>query len=80
VIEKQRERLIPGFADVRRAALAAGALGCSIAGAGPTLFAWALEPQAARVLAGMRAPFEERAIGVDAWVIDMNCPGARVVP
>jgi homoserine kinase len=80
VIEKQRERLIPGFADVRRAALEAGALGCSIAGAGPTLFAWALESQAARVLAAMRAPLEQRSIGLDAWVIDMNSPGARVLP
>jgi homoserine kinase len=40
VIEPQRAALIPGFADVRRAALSAGALGCSISGAGPTTFAW----------------------------------------
>ena len=72
VIEKQRQALIPGFADVRRAALEAGALGCSIAGAGPTLFAWALESHAARVLAAMRAPLERRSIGLDAWVIDIE--------
>ena len=32
VIEPQRAALIPGFGEVRRAALAAGALGCSISG------------------------------------------------
>jgi homoserine kinase len=80
VIEKQRQTLIPGFADVRRAALEAGALGCSIAGAGPALFAWALESRAASVLAAMRAPLEQRSIGLDAWVIDMKSPGARVLP
>ncbi len=41
VIEPQRQVLIPGFAEVKQAALAAGALGCSISGAGPTVFAWA---------------------------------------
>src|SRR5207237_7275736 len=43
VIEPQRQALIPGFQDVRRAAMEAGALGCSISGAGPTTFAWARE-------------------------------------
>lgn len=79
VIEKQRQALIPGFADVRQGALEAGALGCSIAGAGPTLFAWAMEGHAQAVLAAMRRPLEHRSIGVDAWVIDINSPGARLV-
>jgi homoserine kinase len=79
VIEKQRQALIPGFAQVRRDALAAGALGCSISGAGPALFAWAQEARAAAVLAAMRLPFEQLAIGVDAWVVDIDSPGARVV-
>ncbi len=39
VIEPVRAKLIPGFADVKRAALEAGAHGCSISGAGPALFA-----------------------------------------
>lgn len=39
VIEPVRARLIPGFYEVKRAALASGALGCSISGAGSTLFA-----------------------------------------
>ena len=79
VIEKQRQALIPGFADVRRAALDAGALGCSISGAGPALFAWAQAEHAESVLAAMQAPLERLSIGSDAWVIDVDSPGARVI-
>lgn len=79
VIEKQRQAMIPGFLDVRRAALDAGAHGCSISGAGPALFAWAQVERTAQVLAAMRVPFERLSIGVDAWVVDIDSPGARVV-
>jgi homoserine kinase len=79
VIEPQRQALIPGFAAVRAAALAAGALGCSISGAGPTLFAWALETQAQAVLAAMRAPLVAGGAGVDEWIVDLHRDGARVV-
>ena len=79
VIEKQRQTLIPGFAEVRRAAMAQGALGCSISGAGPTVFAWALEHQAAAVLAGMRAEFARLNVPIDEWIIEINSPGARIV-
>jgi hypothetical protein len=52
VIERQRAALIPGFGEVRRAALSAGAIGCSISGAGPTVFAWCLEQHAQRGACG----------------------------
>ena len=39
VIEPVRAELIPGFKDVKKAALDADADGCSISGAGPSLFA-----------------------------------------
>ncbi|MGC8517269.1 MAG: homoserine kinase [Steroidobacteraceae bacterium] len=79
VIEPQRQALIPGFAAVRAAAMAAGALGCSISGAGPTLFAWALETQAQGVLAAMRAPLTATGAEVDEWIVDLHREGARVV-
>jgi len=54
--EPKRAPLIPRFAEVKRAALDAGALGASISGAGPTIFALAAdEGQGARVLDAMRA-------------------------
>ena len=39
VVEPARAKLIPGFDDVKKAALKSGALGCSISGGGPTVFA-----------------------------------------
>jgi homoserine kinase len=79
VIEPQRQALIPGFADVRRAAMASGALGCSISGAGPTVFAWALEHQADQVLSAMRVEFGRHQVPIDEWIIEINSPGARII-
>ena len=39
IIEPQRAVMIPGFYEVKEAAMAEGALGCSISGAGPSVFA-----------------------------------------
>jgi homoserine kinase len=79
VIEPQRQVLIPGFAAVKQAALDAGALGCSISGAGPTVFAWAEEGDAERVRAGMVAAFRAAGLDSDSWVSTIDRQGARVV-
>ena len=39
IIEPVRSILIPEFRDVKQAAISNGALGCSISGAGPSMFA-----------------------------------------
>ncbi len=39
IIEPQRAAMIPGFYDVQEAAMLEGALGCSISGGGPSVFA-----------------------------------------
>jgi homoserine kinase len=39
IIEPQRKQLIKGFDDVKAVAMSRGALGCSISGAGPSMFA-----------------------------------------
>jgi homoserine kinase len=79
VIEPQRQALIPGFAEVRSASMGAGALGCSISGAGPTIFAWAQEANAKDVLAAMQGEFGRRSIETDQWIVDVQAEGARVV-
>ena len=79
VIEPQRQALIPGFADVRRGAMEAGALGCSISGAGPSMFAWAPEASAAAVLAAMQSAFGRHALATDAWVVAVQSSGARLI-
>lgn len=57
--EPRRAPLIPKFDDVKRAALDTGALGCSISGSGPTLFAVAPDSNTARACATAM----ERAFG-----------------
>lgn len=79
VIEPQRQALIPGFPDVRRAAMDAGALGCSISGAGPAMFAWALEVHAEAVRSAMRTELARRQVPIDDWIIPIGTEGARIV-
>jgi len=79
IIEPQRQVLIPGFRAVKQAALDAHALGCSISGAGPTVFAWAEEQDAERVREGMVAAFEALDLDTDSWVSTIDRQGARVV-
>lgn len=77
LIEPQRARLIPGFAQVKAAALAAGALGCSISGAGPTVFALTRsDADARRACDAMLAAF--RAAGIQSlhhWVSPIRPKG-----
>jgi homoserine kinase len=79
VIEPQRQVLIPGFAAVKQAALDQGALGASISGAGPTVFAWAEHGDAENVRAAMVAAFAANGLATDSWVSKIDREGARVV-
>jgi homoserine kinase len=79
VIEPQRQAMIPGFQDVRRAALAAGALGCSISGAGPSMFAWAGAEQAPAVRRAMCAAFAAAGLATDDWIVEVQSVGAHVL-
>ncbi len=79
IIEPQRHSLIPGFMDVKRAAMAAGALGCSISGAGPTVFAWAETQYAEAVSGAMVAAFSAHGLPADHWISSIENFGARVV-
>lgn len=79
VIEPQRQVLIPGFAAVKKAALDQGALGGSISGAGPTVFAWAEQKDAENVRAAMVSAFQAHGLESDSWVSTIDREGARVV-
>lgn len=79
IIEPQRQVLIPGFQAVKQGALSNGALGCSISGAGPTVFAWCEEPDAERVRDAMVAGFAAHKMASDAWISTLDAVGARIV-
>jgi homoserine kinase len=82
VAEPRRAALVPGFYDVKQAALDAGALGCSLSGSGPSLFALCASLDGAtRVGDAMRAAFAggSRGIEADVWVSPVGRQGARIV-
>jgi homoserine kinase len=62
--EPRRAPLIPRFFDVKRAALDAGAYGCSISGSGPTIFAIAENERAARECAAAMQNVVESSVHV----------------
>jgi homoserine kinase len=59
--------------------MSAGALGCSISGAGPTVFAWAEIQYAEAVRGAMVAAFAAHGLQSDSWISGMENYGARVV-
>ena len=80
IAEPARAGLLPGFLEAKAAALAAGALGSSISGSGPTAFALARGVESAeRVAAAMLAAYAERGLRSDVRVGLVDRVGARVV-
>ncbi len=77
IIEPQRARLIPGFANVKQAALKEGALGCSISGAGPSIFALCDNSLIAENAAkAMKAIFDDLKIESQSFLSTINQQGA----
>jgi homoserine kinase len=80
IVEPHRASLVPGFADVQAAAMEAEALGCSLSGAGPTLFAWTEGDDAAHsVRDAMIEAFTQHDVPTEAWISTIPETGARVV-
>jgi homoserine kinase len=78
LVEPQRAHLLPALAPVKAAALDAGALGCSFSGSGPSIFAWALEADAAAVEAAMAKAFEGEGLAAHAYHAPVDSPGVRL--
>ena len=81
IAEPKRAPLVPGFYAVKAAALAAGALGCSWSGSGPSIFALASSLEVAKHAgdAMQRAFNAESSLGADLWVSLVGRQGARSV-
>ncbi|HEY2345098.1 MAG TPA: homoserine kinase [Xanthomonadaceae bacterium] len=81
LVEPRRARLIPGFAQVKAAALDHRALGASISGGGPSVFAWFASKAAAEMAApAMRAAFADAGFDSRAHVTPVNGPRAEILP
>lgn len=80
IIEPIRSMLIPGYDQVKEAALSAGALGCSISGSGPSMFALSSSLETAQVVArAMTQTFSQFEIDNHSYVSKINKNGPRIV-
>ena len=78
VVTPVRAELIPGSMDVIDAAMGSGALGSSISGAGPSIFAFCRSVYSARqVASSMTAAFEKHGFSIRSVISSANSPGAR---
>lgn len=73
-----RQSLIPGYAAVHAAALAAGAYGLVISGAGPTLLALSDRQRANTVAQSLQSAWEGQGIRSEVKVLQLDFQGARV--
>lgn len=75
--EPARARLLPGFAEAKAAALAAGAVGASISGAGPTAFALCADTATAEAVAvAMAAAYQTAGLSATVRVAAPDLHGA----
>ena len=81
IAEPRRASLVPGLAVIKRAAVDAGALGCSLSGSGPSLFALCRDRQVASAVAAAMRSAVHAEIGGDpqTYVSSIPSHGARVV-
>ncbi len=80
IVEPVRSILIPGFERARTAAMNAGALGFSISGSGPSLFAIGRgKEEASAAGKAMQAVFRSLGIKSEVFVSKINNEGVRVI-
>ncbi len=79
VVEPARAPLIPGFDEAKKAALEAGAWGCSISGAGSSIFAVTNRINKGKQVAqAMEAGFKSHGVGCKVRITTMDRQGVRV--
>lgn len=78
IIEPQRIAAVPCFDSVTAAARHKGALGCSLSGSGPSIFALCEAADAHDVARAMEQACQGESIACQSWVSPMTAPGARL--
>lgn len=78
VIEPHRKGNVTCFDEVVAAAYKAGALGCTLSGSGPSIFALCKENDARNIASAMEQACRGMGIGCQSWVSPMTAPGAHV--
>lgn len=79
LVEPYRASLVQGFMAVKEAALTAGALGSSLSGSGPSVFALAEnKTDAEKIQKSMIAAFAAEGVKSQGWVSPLACTGATI--
>ena len=78
VIEPQRAAAVPCFESVKKAAMRAGALGCSLSGSGPSIFALCAEREAPNLASAMEQACRGLGIDCQSWVSPLDAAGSRL--
>ncbi len=76
IIEPQRAAAVSCFDAVKSAAENGGALGVSLSGSGPTIFALCETDAAEKLAASMQQACRSEGIDCQSWISPMNAPGA----
>jgi homoserine kinase len=79
IIWPQRAGLVRGATEALAAARAAGALGGSLSGSGPSVFAWTPTARAAAGAAAFQASFQASGVASEVWISSPDAPGAHIV-
>ena len=78
IIEPQRAAAVPCFEGVKETAMASGALGCSLSGSGPSIFALCKNNEAAKIAIGMEQECRNHGYVCQSWVSPLDSAGAHV--
>ena len=81
IAEPRRASLVPGLAAIKQAAVDSGALGCSLSGSGPSLFALCRDAASAHAVAAAMTDAVRQHIGgePETYISPIAPTGARVV-
>jgi len=79
IIEPVRSMLIPGFDEIKRKCIEAGALGGGISGSGPSIFMLSASESTARdIESGMRNIYDGIGLAYHTHVTTINLDGVRI--
>ena len=80
IIEPIRSKFIPAYDNVKKAALDSGAIGCSISGSGPSIFALCEDSdKAENILASMEKVLSDNSIKFHSYTTSVNNQGVEIL-
>ena len=80
IVVPDRSQLIPYYQDLQQVAMDSDAIGCSISGSGPSIFALSSDSETARkIISNMSAVLIDVKIGHDIYISKINTQGPKVI-